>query len=141
MCGLRVKNVCLSECKKRGELWGPVSIYRGQKTLKNRYRRLGFEFGHILLWKCRKWCALLSPKGRWAKAHMMAIRHSKSAELALRGRMHFRIRVHLLSPSRVFWPILVPCVFDPRLWFFFSSLFLDDSGFFKNNYIEQLTCW
>ena len=29
------KNVCLLECRKKGvELWGSVSIYRDQKTLK-----------------------------------------------------------------------------------------------------------
>ena len=47
MGGLKVKNVCLSECKKKkkkgSKLWGLVSIYRGQKTLKNRYGWLGFE--------------------------------------------------------------------------------------------------
>ena len=36
MGGLRVKNVCLSERKKKKgvELWGSISIYRGQKTKK-----------------------------------------------------------------------------------------------------------
>ena len=46
MGGLRVKNVYLSERKKKkkkdAELWGSVSIYIGQKTLKNRYEWLGF---------------------------------------------------------------------------------------------------
>ena len=40
--------------KKSVELWDSISIYRSQKTLKNRYGRLGFEFGHIILWKDQK---------------------------------------------------------------------------------------
>ena len=58
MGGLRVKNVCLSERKKKNvELWDSISIYRSQKTLKNRYGWLGFEFGHIILRKDKKWYA------------------------------------------------------------------------------------
>ena len=87
--------------KKKGtELYSSVSIYKGQKTLKNRYRRLGFESGRIILQKGRKWCVLSSLKGHWAKAHMMeiqhckcAIRHSKIAELAFGGRTHFHVWV------------------------------------------------
>ena len=45
-----------------------VSIYRGQKTLKNRHGRLGCESGRILPRKGRKVCALSSPEGSWAKA-------------------------------------------------------------------------
>ena len=37
--------------------------------------------------------------------------------------------------SRVFWQVLAPRrIFILRLWFFFIS-FLDNSGFFKNNYL------
>ena len=55
MCGLRVKNVCLSERKKKSaELWDSVSIYRDQKTLKNKYGQLGSESERILLGKDRK---------------------------------------------------------------------------------------
>ena len=61
--------------KKSVELWGSVSIYRGQKTLKNRHERLGFESEHILLRKGRKWCALSSLEGHWAKAQIMEIWH------------------------------------------------------------------
>ena len=41
---------------------------------------------------------------------------------------------HLNSLSRVSWPVLVPRrVFNIRLWFFVP--FLDNSSFFKNNYL------
>ena len=53
MGGLRVKNVCLSEHKKKKVLNYGVQ-YRGQKTLKNRDGQLGFESGRILLRKDRK---------------------------------------------------------------------------------------
>ena len=52
------------EKKNDVELWGSVSIYRDQKTLKNRYGWLGFESRHILLRKGWKGCALSSPEGR-----------------------------------------------------------------------------
>ena len=49
---------------------------------------------------------------------------------------------HLVSPSRVFWPVLVPSrVSNLRLWFFFYYFFyisfLDNSGFFKSNYLKD----
>ena len=48
----------------------------------------------------------------------------------------FMFRCHLDSPSRVLWLVLVPRhVFILRLWFFIS--FLDNSGFSKNNYLED----
>ena len=128
MYGLRVKNVCLLERKKKGvELWGSVSIYRGQKTLKNRYGWLGFESRLILLQIGRKGCALSSPKGCWAKANHMKIWPYGSEHSFVFG-------CRLDSFSKIFWPILVPRhVFVLRLWFFIS--FLDNSGFFKNNYL------
>ena len=47
---------------------------------------------------------------------------------------YFVFRCVLDSPSKVFWSILAPRhVFILRLWFFFS--FLDNSGFFRNNYL------
>ena len=61
--------------KKGSELWGSVSIYRGQKALKNRYGWLGFESGLILLQKDQKGYALSSPEGRWAKTQYMEIQH------------------------------------------------------------------
>ena len=43
-------------------------------------------------------------------------------------------RCVLDSPSRVFWPVLAPRrIFILCLWFFIS--FLDNSGFFRNNYL------
>ena len=44
--------------KKGAELWGSFSIYKGQKTLKNRHGQLGCESGCILLQKDRKRCTL-----------------------------------------------------------------------------------
>ena len=58
------QNVCLLERKKKGaELWDSVSIYRGQKTLKNRHGWLGCEFGHIIPRKDRKRVSYRHPKG------------------------------------------------------------------------------
>ena len=46
----------------------------------------------------------------------------------------FVFECHLVSPSRVFGPVIVSRhVFILRLWFFIS--FLDNSDFFKNNYL------
>ena len=46
----------------------------------------------------------------------------------------FVFECHLVSASRVFWLVFVPRrVFNLCLWFFVS--FLDNSGFFKNNYL------
>ena len=125
--------------KKKGvELWGLVSIYKGQKTLKKRYEQLGFESGHTLLQKDRKGYALSSPEGRRAKAHMMAIWQFWSAvpNWLLEAECALVFRCHLVSPSRVFWLVLVPRrVFNLRLWFFVS--FLDNLGFSKSNYFED----
>ena len=74
MSCLGAQNVCLLECRKKDvELWDSVFIYRGQKILKNRYMQLGFESRCIILRKGRKWCALSSLEGCWAKAHMIGI--------------------------------------------------------------------
>ena len=70
----------LRASKRSLELWDPISIYRGGKTLKNRHEWLKCEFERILLRKGRKGSALSSPEGSWAKAQKGAIRQSKSAE-------------------------------------------------------------
>ena len=57
------QNVCLPECKKKvPELWDPVSIYRGWKTLKNRHRWLKCEFKPNLLRKGQKGMHYHHPK-------------------------------------------------------------------------------
>ena len=54
----------------------------------------------------------------------------------LEAERAFVFGCHLVSPSRVFWLVLVPRrVFKLRLWFFVS--FLDNLGFFKSNYLED----
>ena len=67
------------------------------EALKNRQGRLGCESERILLQKDRKWYALSSPEGRWAKDQKgkiqpfwsavqhskCVVQHSKSVELAL----------------------------------------------------------
>ena len=118
--------------KKNGvELWGLVSIYRHQRALKNRYRRLGCESGCILLRKDRKVYALLSPECHWAKAQQgkirpfwSAVQHSKSAELAFGHQTLFHVRVPFGLPLLRFfnWSLYLD-TFSSSVYDF-SSLFL-----------------
>ena len=117
------QNVCLPERKKSAELWGSVSIYRGQRTLKNRHGRLGCESGRILLWKDRKRCALSSlerPKPKTWKFGPFRVPFGtpKMPNWPLDTKHSFVFECHLDSFFRVFWPVLVPRrVFILRLWF------------------------
>ena len=139
MCGLRVKNVCLSERKKKSaELWDSVSIYRGQKTLKNRYRWLWFKSGRILLRKIEKGMhnrhlKAVGPKstsGKFGPFRVPFGTPPKVLNWPYGSECTFVFRCCLDSSSRVFCLVLVPKrVFILRLWFFI--LFLDNSGYLR----------
>ena len=139
MGGLRVKNVCLSERKKKcAELWGLVSIYRGQKTLKNRYRWLWFKSGRILLRKIEKGMHNRHPKvvrpkstsGKFGPFRVPFGTPLKVSNWPYGSECTFVFRCCLDSSSRVFCLVLVPKrVFILRLWFFIS--FLDNSGYLR----------
>ena len=139
MCGLRVKNVCLSERKKKSaELWDSVSIYRGQKTLKNRYGWLWFKSGRILLRKIEKGMHNRHPKvvrpkstsGKFGPFRVPFGTPLKVLNWPYGSECTFVFRCCLDSSSRVFCLVLVPkCVFILRLWFFIS--FLDNSGYLR----------
>ena len=127
----------LRASKRSLELWDPISIYRGGKTLKKRHGRLKYEFGRILLRKGWKGYALSSLEGSWAKAQKGATRHSKSA-------IRCSWMPNILPCAGAFWtlflgffdPVLVSRrVFILSLWFFFLISLLDSSGFFRNNYL------
>ena len=127
--------------KKGAELWGLVSIYRGQKTLKNRYGWLGFE--STFCEKIEKGVhyhhpKAVGPKPTWWQFDTFRVMFGtpKVPNWLLEAEPTFVFGCHLVSPSRVFWPVLVPRrVFNLRLWFFVS--FLDNLGFFKSNYLED----
>ena len=112
-----VKNVCLSKRKKKSaELWDSVPIYRGQKTLKNRYGRLGFESVHILLRKGRKGCLIITrrPLGQSPQDGNLAF---QMCRLALQKCWIGSWRLNALSCSGAIWSLL--------LGFFGRSLYLD----------------
>ena len=93
------------------------------------------ELGLILLRKDRKWCALSSLEGRWAKAQKGEIWHSKNAESALEHQTFFHVRVHFgLSFQGFLIQFLHLDMFSSLVYDFFIS-FLDNSGFFRNNYL------
>ena len=117
MCGLRVKNVCLSERKKKSaELWDSVSIYRGQKTLKNRYGWLWFKSGRILLRKIEKGMHNRHPK---------VVRPKSTSGKFGPFRVPFGTQKCRIGPMA---PNALSCsgaVWTPLLGFFGHSLYLD----------------
>ena len=139
MCGLRVKNICLSERKKKGaELWDSVSIYRVQKTLKNRYGWLWFKSGRIFLRKIEKGMHNCHPKavgpkstsGKFGPFRVPFGTPPKVSNWPYGSECTFVFRCRLDSSSRVFCLVLVPKrVFILRLWFFIS--FLDNSRYLR----------
>ena len=114
--------------KKKGtELWGSVSIYRGQRTLKNRHERLGCKSKHILLRQNRKKLCLIitrRPLGQSPK-------YGNSALLECHSALQ-NCRIGLWTPNTLscsgaiwtpllgfFLPVLVPRrIFILCLWFF-----------------------
>ena len=105
------QNVCLLERRKKGaELWDLVSIYRDQKTLKNRHGWLGCEFGCILLRKDRKDALYRHPKGvrpkpKRRKFGLLKCRSAlQKCWMVLLDAKHTFVFVCVLdSPSMVFW--------------------------------------
>ena len=123
---LRAQNVCLSERKKKKgvELWGSVSIYRDQRTLKIRHRRLGCVPYHHP--------KAIGPKSKTWKFNLFRVPFGtpKVPNWPLDTKHSFVFRCCLDSSSRGFLLFLVPrCVFILRLWFFIS--FLDNSGYLR----------
>ena len=98
----------LSVKKKGSELWDSVSIYRGQKALKNRYGWLGFESGLILLRKDWKGCALSSLEGHWPKVPSCS---------ALQ-----KCQIGLWTPNTL---SCLGAIWTPLLGFFYQPLHLD----------------
>ena len=78
----------------------------------------------------------VGPKPTWWQFGTFRVKFStpKVPNWLLEAERTFVFGCHLVFPFRVFWPVLVPRrVFNLRLWFFIS--FLDNSSFFKNNYL------
>ena len=130
MSNLRVENVCLSKRKRKNvELWGSISIYRGQRTLKNRHKRLGCESkqrkiqpnkGKGVHYRHPK---AIRPKPNKGKFNPFRVPFGtpKVPNWPLDTEHSFVFGCHLDSSSRVFWSILVPRrVFILHLWFFIS---------------------
>ena len=127
--------------KKCAELWGSFSIYRGQRALKNRFGRLGFESERILLRRSKRVYIIITQRKFGQSPN-----HENSALLeccsALQKCQIGFWRPNALLCSGVIWYFLLGFfgqslyldVFSTSvLWFFIS--FLDNSSFFKNNYL------
>ena len=124
--------------KKDVELWGSVSIYRGQKTLKNRHGWLGCESKRILLRKGQMGVPYhhpkaVGPKPKRGKFSPFRVPFStpKVPNWLLDTEHSFVFGCCLDSSSSVFWQVLAPrCIFILHLWFFFLSLFWIIQAFF-----------
>ena len=137
--------MCLPERRKKGaELWGSVSIYRGQKTLKNRHGRLGCEFGCILFVKrSKKVCLIITWRslGESPTKENLALLECRSALQ--------KCQIGSWTPNAL---LCLGVIWTPLLGFFelslhldvfsfsvydFLSLFLDNSVFFLNYLVDK----
>ena len=123
--------------KKGVGLWGSVSIYRGQKTLKNRYEQLGFNSEVSFCVKIKKdmhncHSKAVGPKPISGKfgPFRAPFGTPKVPNWPYGFKCNFVFGCRLDSSSRVFWLVLVPRrVFILHLWFFIS--FLDNLGYLR----------
>ena len=105
MCGLRVKNVCLLEHKKKKMLNYEVASFceKVEKDVSYRHPKV------------------VGPKPTWWQFGIFRVPFGtlKVLNWLLEAKRAFMFRCHLISPSKVFWPVLVPRrIFNLCLWFF-----------------------